>query len=127
MMYDSQRGKRIYLKRTHEMRFVNVFEKSQTRKTCRDEEPINGRKLIENAIIFVGEIELLYPKFGMVLFRNGEISIDYPDCFGVRLVSKQVCKCESDATCATYDEGIAHRCKVFSNNNCVSNGSRVIN
>ena len=58
MMHDAQWSERIHLKWTHEMRFVNVFEKSQTRKTCRDEESIHGRKLSEDAIILVGEIEL---------------------------------------------------------------------
>ena len=44
----------------------------------------------EDAVIFVGEVELLHSKFGMILLRAGEISIDYPDYFGVFLGCEQM-------------------------------------
>jgi hypothetical protein len=57
------------LERTHQVSLVDVFEQGQTRKTCRDEESIHGRKMGEDAVVFVGEIELLHSKLGMVLLR----------------------------------------------------------
>ena len=69
VVHDAQRGEGIDLERTHQVGFVDVFEKRQARKTCRDEESIHGRKMGEDAVVFVGEIELLHSKLGMVLLR----------------------------------------------------------
>ena len=69
MVHDAQRGEGIDLERTHQMGFVDVFEQGQARKASRDEESIHGRKMGEDAVVFVGEIELLHSKLGMVLLR----------------------------------------------------------